>query len=449
MKVSLEKQGQNVVQLQMEVEAERAKRAYEGAVRQLAHKVNIPGFRKGKAPKNVIEQTLGVEYIKRETLEHLVPEMLNEAIVEKELDVITEPEVNEYKFELGEPLSVSAKFEVRPDVTLGSYTGVSVTVPQAKLDEESVDKVIEQLAESKATLSEIAGHPIAMNDIAVLDFDCYDDGKAIEGGHAEGLVLEIKEGNFFDGFCEQLIGTKPGDKKDVSVTFPKDYRNKQLAGKDVVFKVEIKGLRERQIPEINDELAKAIGQETLAQLKDLIRQRMESELKEENDSRTQKTVVDAVVANAKVDVPESMVNREVNMLIDQHKHQIEHNGGDWQEYQASPEFETFKKEKTEEAQKRVLTSLVLGAVIKSEKILVGDEELIPYLEDIASSYNVPVKRVMENPNVRQKVLEEVLANKVVKFLVEKAKVDYVADVKKEEKDSQPKAKKVKATAAAQ
>jgi trigger factor len=449
MKVSLERQGQNVVQLQMEVEADRAKRAYEGACRQLAHKVNIPGFRKGKAPKNVIEQTLGVEYIKRETLEHLVPEMLNEAIVEQELDVITEPEVNEYKFELGEPLSVSAKFEVRPDVTLGSYEGVSVTVPQAKLDDEQIDKVVEQLAESKATLSEIAPHAIAMNDIAVLDFDCYDDGKAIEGGHAEGLVLEIKEGNFFDGFCEQLIGAKPGDKLDVSVTFPKDYRNKQLAGKDVVFKVEIKGLRERIIPEINDELARTIGQETLAKLKDLIRERMESELKEENDSRTHKAVVDAVVANAKVDVPETMVNREVNMLIDQHKHSVEHNGGDWQEYQASKEFETFKNEKTEEAQKRVLTSLVLGAVIKSEKILVTDEELIPYLKDIAGSYNVPVKRVMDNPNVRQKVLEEVLANKVVKFLVEKAKVDFVLEEKKPEKDSEPKAKKVTATAGAQ
>src|SRR5262245_55781616 len=217
MKVNLEKQGKNVVSIGLELEPEKAMKAYEVACRQLSHRVNIPGFRKGKAPRNIIEKSLGVDYIKREALEQLVPEMLNKAIMDENLDVITEPEIDSCDFELGSPLKLTAKFEVRPEVKLGEYQGIAVEVPEAKLPEDALDRALANVAESKASLQSVADRPVAMADTVVLDFECHVDDKLVEGGKAQGLILEIKEGNFLEGFCEQLVGKEPGQQTEVKV----------------------------------------------------------------------------------------------------------------------------------------------------------------------------------------------------------------------------------------
>lgn len=427
MKVSLEKKGQNVVSLAVEIEAERAQKAYDQACRQLSQKVNIPGFRKGKAPKNVIEKTLGPDYIKRETLEHLIPQLIGSAITEKELDVITEPEVDTLNFELGQPLSFTAKFEIRPDVTLGDFKTISVTVPEATMKEEALDTVLKQLAESKATLKEIPDRKIAMGDTAIIDFECHYDGKPIEGGKAEGLMLEMGEGNFFEGFCEQLVGHEPGNEKDVNVTFPENYRNKDLAGKKAIFKVTVKGLREKTLPEINDELAKSIGMESLDKLKEAIMERLTAEVKEENEARAQKAVVEKVVEVSKVDLPDTMVERETNMLMQQNRQGIERSGQSWEEFEQSDAFKTMKDEKEKEARQRVATSLVLGAIVRSEKLIVEDKDLYPHFSELAQAYNVPLEKVVNNPEIRRKIMEETLASKVVEFLMQSAEIKYVAE----------------------
>lgn len=427
MKVSLEKKGQNVVSLAVEVEAERAQKAYDQACRQLSHKVNIPGFRKGKAPKNVIEKTLGPDYIKRETLEHLIPQLIGSAITEKELDIITEPEVDSLNFELGQPLSFTAQFEVRPDVTLGKYKGVSVEVPEATMKEEALDTVLKQLAESKATLTEIPDRKIAMGDTVIIDFECHYDGKPIEGGKAEGLMLEMGEGNFFEGFCEQLVGAEPNKEKDVNVTFPENYRNKDLAGKKAIFKVTVKGLREKALPDINDELAKSIGMESLDKLKEAITERLKAEVKDENDARSQKAVVEKVVEDAKVDLPDTMVERETNMLIQQNRQAIERSGQSWEEFEKTDGYKTMKEEKEKEARQRVSTSLILGAIVRAEKLAVEDKDLYPHFAELAQMYNVPLEKVVGNAEIRRKIMEESLASKVVEFLMNSAEIKYVAE----------------------
>jgi trigger factor len=427
MKVTLDREGKNVVKLGLELESEKALKAYEVACRQLSQKVNIPGFRKGKAPRTVLEKTLGVDYIKREALERLVPELLSEAITSESLDVITEPEIDSCDFNLGQPLKLHAKFEVRPEVKLGEYKGVSVEVPEAKLPEDSLDKALLNLAETKGDLKRIDPRPVVLGDTALLNFECYVDDKLVDGGKAEGLILEVKEGTFLDGFCEQLVGKSPGEKFEVKVKFPSEYRNKELSGKDAVFKTEITELRQKVTPPIDDELAKAYAQESLEKLKEALSERLNQEIDQENDVRKQRAVVEAIVKNAEVDIPESMIERERDLLLQQLKRYIEQQKQSWEEFSGSDEFEAVKTSKYDEARQRVLTSLVLGAIVRSENLNVADNELMPYLAEVIARYNLAADKAIQSEELRRQVTEEVLTNKVVEFVVSQASIKFVPD----------------------
>lgn len=432
MKVTLDREGKNVVKLDLELEPDQAIKAYEQACRQLSHKVNIPGFRRGKAPRSVLEKTFGVEYIKREALERLVPELLGKAIVAESLEVITEPEIDSCQFNLGEPLKLHAKFEVRPPVTLGVYRGVEVEVPEAKLPEDSLNKALEKLAESKSELKAIESRAVAMDDTVLLDFECFVDDKLIENGKTSGLLLEMKPGYFLDGFCEQLVGHEPGKPFEVKVKFPDQYRNKELAGKDALFKAEIKELRERIKPPIDDTLAKAFGHESLADLNIVIRERLDEEIAQKNEARKQMMVVEAIVKNATVDMPETMIERESSLLTEQFKRRIEQSGQSWEDFEKSEDFGPFKEQKLEEAKQRVLTSLVLGAVVRAENLTVSEQEVMPRIAEIIAQYNLPLDKAMRNEELKRQIMEEVLTAKVVEFLVDEAKVSFIPETNAEE-----------------
>ncbi len=432
MKVTLDREGKNVVKLGLELETDKAMKAYEVACRQLSQKVNIPGFRKGKAPRAVLEKTLGVDYIKREALEHLVPELLSQAITEESLDVITEPQIDQCDFNLGEPLKLHAKFEVRPAVKLGQYTGISVEVPEAKLPEDALEKSLKNLADSKAELKPVEAREIAMGDTVLLDFECFVDDKLVEGGKAQGLVLEVKEGSFLDGFAEQLVGKKPNEPFEAKVKFPAEYRNAELAGKDALFKTEIKELRQKVTPEIDEEFAKGFGQESLDKLKEAIKERLDQEIEQENEIRKHRLVVEAIVNNAEVDIPETMIERERDLLMQQLKRYVEQQRQSWEEMEKSAEFENIKKTKFEEAKQRVLTSLVLGSVVRTENLTVSDEELMPYLAEVIARYDLPPEKAVRSEEFRRQVMEEVLTNKVVEFVVSSAQIKFVPDTKPHE-----------------
>jgi len=427
MKVTLDREGKNVVRLGLELEAEKALKAYEMACRQLSHQVNIPGFRRGKAPRNIIEKTLGVDFIKKEALERLVPELLRQAITEESLDVITEPEIDKCDFDLGSPLRLQAKFEVRPEVKLGDYKGIAVDVPEALLPADAMDRALQSIAESKSTMAAVAARPVESGDTVVLDFECFVGGELAEGGKADALVLEVKEGTFIEGFCDQLVGKEPDTKFDINVKFPAEYRNKELAGKDANFKVDLREIRQRTIPDVNDELAKSVGQESLEKLKEALKERLEEEVKQENEVRSQRKVVEAVVAQASVDIPETMIERERDLLLGQVRRYVEQNNQSWEEFQQRPEFEQIKQAKFEEARQRVLTSLVLGAVVRAEQMTVIDDEMAPYYAELVARYQVPVEQVARNEELRRQVMEEVLTNKVVYFLLSSSKINYVAE----------------------
>ena len=205
------------------------------ACRQLSHQVRIPGFRPGKAPRMIVEKTIGEENIKRETLERLVPELINEALYKENLDIITAPEYSNFVFKLGEPLKFDARFEVRPEVTLGNYKEIEVNVPEVNLPADAMERALANVAETKASLQTVEGKAVEMGHTAVIDFECRVDGNVIDGGTAEGMLLEVKEGSFLPGFCEQLVGKNSGQNFKVKATFPADYRRKEIAGKEADF----------------------------------------------------------------------------------------------------------------------------------------------------------------------------------------------------------------------
>ncbi|QQR57024.1 MAG: trigger factor [Candidatus Melainabacteria bacterium] len=430
MKVSVEQEGKNIVHVELEVEAERASRAYDTTCRELSQHVEIPGFRKGKAPKNVVEKRFGKEVIKKEALDRLVPELLQQAVADKELDIITNPEIEECKFEIGEPLKLKAKFEIRPEVKLGDYSTIKVEVPQAKVPDDAMESALDKLATQKSTLQPVDKPQVEMNDHILLDFECMVDGKLTEGGKAEGLTLEVKEGNFIPGFCEKMVGHKAGDEFEVDVTFPDDYRNPKLASKDATFKVSLKEIRAKVIPSVDDELAKAVGHENLEQLKADITKQMEEEVETENQSRVQKAVVDAIVKSAQVEIPETMVEREYKLLMQQIRSFVEQNGQAWDEYEKTEELKALDKTKHTEASQRVLHSLVLGAVVRAEKIDVTQDEIASNFLEFAQRNYIPqdkFKEMAANEYFMRQLMEEVLTGKVVDFLVSKADVTYVEE----------------------
>ncbi len=430
MKVTLDREGQNIVHLGLEIEAEKALREYEKACRQISQARNIPGFRKGKAPRAIIEKTFGVDYIKAVALESLVPRFLSSAITDEKIDLITEPQIESCAFELGSPLKFTAKFEVRPEVTLGDYSGVTVTVPQAALPATALDKALTSIAETKASLQTIPNRPVEKGDTAVLDFTCFVDDKLAPGGKAEGLILEVKEGAFIEGFCEQLIGKEPGPEFEVKVKFPQEYRNQELAGKDAIFKVVIREIRQRVVPDITDELAKSLNQseiQNVEQLKSALIQQLEEQVQQENEMRAQRAIIEVVVKQAKVEIPQTMIERERDLLVAQVRQYLEQNNQNWETFEQSPDYEKLRQTKLAEAGQRVLTSLVLGAIVRAEGLTINEDELGPYLLELSERYNVPVEQVADNEEVRRQLAEEVLTSKVVQLLLSKAKVEYVPE----------------------
>ncbi len=425
MKITLDKQGKNIVELGLEVEAEKVLRAYEQTCRTLSHKVKIPGFRPGKAPRRVLETTLGVDYIKDEALESLVPKLLGQAISQENLDIITQPEIDKCEFELGKPLHLHAKFEVRPEVKITDYLGLSVDVAETVVPADALESMLTNLVQSKATFQAVNDKIVAMGDNVLIDFDCFVDDKLIEGGSAKDVVLEVKAGNFVDNFCEQLIGHKNGENFELKVNFPENYRNKELAGKEANFKVNLKEVRNKVTPEINDELAVSVGYESLTELTQVLNDRLNQEVAEQNRQNVQKSVVEAVVKLASVDIPETMIERELNLLIEQVKNYMDTNKQDFETFKVSKEFEDLKNVKLNEAKQRVLTSLVLGAIVRDLKLTVSQEELTPYFVELMTHYNVQASEITNNENIRRQVMEEALTSKVINHLVQNSQINYL------------------------
>jgi len=259
MKVNIEKEANNVVKMDIEIPAKDAVNEYNKAAKKVSEYVNIPGFRKGKAPRNLVEQHVGVDRIKQEALEKLLPNIFRSAIMENKLDVISQPEVESYDFEIGKDLKVVAKVELRPEVILGDYKNMTINAEEHQIEADAFDKALEGLLKQHSTVKLVVDRASKNTDVVVMDFDGSVNGENIQGGKAENYPLDLANSNFIPGFAEQLVGKKLNEEFDIKVDFPKEYHDQKLAGQPAVFKIKIKEIKEKVLPELTDEFAQKVG----------------------------------------------------------------------------------------------------------------------------------------------------------------------------------------------
>lgn len=425
MKVTLEKKEKNQVLLEVQVDPDRVEKAYDRAYRQLSREVRIPGFRPGKAPRPIVERAVGVDYIKHTAFEKfLLPEVYPLALEEGKVEPIAEPQVELVSFEKDQPLVFKATVEVRPEVTLGDYTGLEVAAPKVDVTDADLEERLTKLREQRGTLVTVE-RPVQMGDTVVADFTGKIDGVEFEGGKATDYTLEVAPGRFIEGFVEAMVGLKAGETKAADLTFPEEYPNQDLAGKPVVFELAVKEVKESQLPELNDEFAKQMGDESLEALRTKLREQLTNEREENRDIELRKQLIDKVVEGTQIEIPESMIARESSFLLQQQANMLAQQGIDPNRVFTKDNIDTWRENTRPEAEKRIRTSLTLGEIARKEGIAPSEAEIEETIAEYAQSYGVDSaqfrNQVISNGAWPQ-IADEVLSNKIIEWLVERAKV---------------------------
>lgn len=440
MKVTLEKEQNNVCKMNIEIPAKDAVNEYNKAAKKISEYVNIPGFRKGKAPRNLVEQHVGVERIKHEALEGLLPKAFQDVIVKNELDIISQPYVESYDFNIGEDLKVVAKVETRPEVTLGDYKNLTVEAEDYEIPEDAFEKALNGLLQQHSTFNLVVDRPTKDTDIVVIDFDGSANGEKIQGGAAENYSLDLANSNFIPGFAEQLVGKKLEEEFDISVKFPEEYHEAKLAGQPAIFKIKIKEIKEKVLPELNDEFAQKAGPfKTVDDLKADIQKYLDTTKENEKLKNASNAIFDKVVAGVKVDIQETMIDRESQSLLEEYKQRLASQGFEWEKVFESQGEDSILASLREEALTRIKNSLVIDKIAKEEQIKIGPEDLDKKLQEVGAAYRMSkvdlLKQVGQNPDILNSLSQQVLNEKVNKFLADNNKVEFKAKKVKKEKAS--------------
>ncbi|KXZ16733.1 trigger factor [Bacillus nakamurai] len=422
MSVKWEKQEGNEGVLTVEVDAETFKTALDDAFKKVVKQVSIPGFRKGKIPRGLFEQRFGVEALYQDALDILLPVEYPKAIEEAGIEPVDRPEIDVEKIEKGESLIFTAKVTVKPEVKLGDYKGLGIEKDDTAVTDEDVQNELKALQERQAELVVKEEGAVENGDTVVLDFEGFVDGEAFEGGKAENYSLEVGSGSFIPGFEEQLTGLEAGAEKDVEVTFPEEYHAEDLAGKPAVFKVKIHEIKAKELPELNDEFAKDIDEEveTLAELTEKTKKRLEEAKENEADAKLREELVLKASENAEVDVPQAMIDTELDRMMKEFEQRLQMQGMNLELYtQFSGQDENALKEQMkEDAAKRVKSNLTLEAIAQAENLEVTDEEVEAELTKMAEAYNMPVENIKQAIGSTDAMKEDLKVRKAIDFLVE-------------------------------
>lgn len=422
MSVKWEKQEGNEGVLTVEVDAETFKTALDGAFKKVVKQVSIPGFRKGKIPRGLFEQRFGVEALYQDALDILLPVEYPKAVEEAGIEPVDRPEIDVEKIEKGESLIFTAKVTVKPEVKLGDYKGLGIEKDDTTVTDEDVQNELKALQERQAELVVKEEGAVEEGNTVVLDFEGFVDGEAFEGGKAENYSLEVGSGSFIPGFEDQLVGLEAGAEKDVEVTFPEEYHAEDLAGKPAVFKVKIHEIKAKELPELDDEFAKDIDEEveTLAELTEKTKKRLEEAKENEADAKLREELVLKASENAEIDVPQAMVDTELDRMLKEFEQRLQMQGMNLELYtQFSGQDEAALKEQMkEDAEKRVKSNLTLEAIAKAENLEVSDEEVDAELTKMAEAYNMPVENIKQAIGSTDAMKEDLKVRKAIDFLVE-------------------------------
>ena len=423
MNTTIEKQPENVVKVDIEIPAKDAVNYYNDAAKRLAQYVNIPGFRKGKAPRNIVEQNIGEERIKHEALENALPRIFSQVIKENDFDVVAQPYVESYDFKIGEDLKIVAKLELRPEVTLGQYKGLTVDVEAYKTEEDALQKSIDGLLQQHATTLVITDRKTKDTDTIVFDFDGYSNGEKIEHGDAKNYTLDLAHSSFIPGFAEQLVDRALGEEFEINVTFPEEYHEKKLAGQPATFKCKINEIKAKVLPELTDEFAQKVGPfKSVDELKADIQKYLDTQKADIDRTNSEKAIFEKVTSEAKVEIQQSMIDREADQLVAEYKQKLEMQGFTWEQAVEAQGYDEIMNSLKEDAAVRVKNSLVIDKIAKEENITVSQADFGAKLSELSQMYQIDtptmIKQLSQTPGVFNALSQQALNEKVTQFLAD-------------------------------
>jgi len=427
MNVKVQNLEKNVVELEIEVDAAKFEEGMQSAYIKNRKNFVVPGFRKGKVPRKIVEHYYGEAIFYEDAINIVCPEAYDKAVKENGIEPVDQPEIDIKQIGKGENLIFTAKVTVKPEVQLGNYKGIEVNKIEYNVTEEDIEQELKKMQEKNSRLITVEDRPVQSGDIAVIDFEGFIDGEPFEGGKGTNYHLEIGSGQFIPGFEDQIIGKNTGEEFEVHVTFPEDYQATDLAGKAVVFKVKLNQIKFKEVPEIDDEFVKDVSEfDTIDELKEDIKKKLTEANEQRAKQDLENAVVEKVAENASVDIPEVMIERQIDNLINNFDMQLRWQGLNLQRYLevTGSEMKSFREQFREQAEKQVKASLVLEAISKAESVDVTDEELDKEIARLAERYKMEVDKMKEvlKPEDIQSIKEDLMINKTVDMLVNHAKI---------------------------
>ena len=427
MSLQVEKKEKNMALLTIEVSADEVEKALEKAYQKNKGKMSVPGFRKGKVPRQMIEKMYGPAVFYEDAANILIPEAYDRELSEhKEIEVVSRPTVDVTQMEKGKPMIFTAEVALKPEVTLGKYKGVTVEKIDTAVTDEEINAEIDRERESNGRTISVEDRAVEDGDMTVIDFEGFVDDVAFDGGKGENYPLTIGSGAFIPGFEEQLIGAKLNEETEVKVTFPEDYHAENLKGKDAVFKVTVKEIKVKELPDADDEFASEVSEfDTLAEYKEDIKKKLSEKKEEEARGKKEDAVIEAIINDARMDIPDAMIETQAEQLVNDYAGRLRQQGLSMEQYF---QFTGLNAEKLMEqmkptALKRIQSRLVLEAVAKAEKIEVTDEELNEEHQKMADSYKMEVEKIKElfGEEENEQLKEDIAIRKAVDLIVAEAK----------------------------
>ncbi|MBS6520945.1 MAG: trigger factor [Clostridiales bacterium] len=425
MSLQVENMEKNMAKLTIEVSAEELEKAIQGAYLKQRNKISVPGFRKGKVPRQMIEKMYGVGIFYEDAANALIPTAYGKAYDECELDIVSQPKVEVVQLEKGKPFIFTAEVAVKPEVTLGEYKGLSVDKVSNRVTAKEIDAKLEEEQKKNARTVVVEDRAVQDGDEVVLDFEGFVDGVAFEGGKGENYPLTIGSGSFIPGFEEQLIGVEAEKEVEVNVTFPEEYHSEDLAGKAAVFKCTVHEIKAKELPELDDEFAAEVSEfDTLDAYKADIKAKIKEQKIADGNRKKEDQAVEKAVANATMEIPEAMIDTQVNQMAQDFAQRIQQQGLSMEQYFqfTGMTAESMMEELRPQAVKRIETRLVLEAIAKAENIEITDERIDEELAKMAEAYKMEVEKLKEfmGENEKEQMKMDLAVQDAVTFLVDNA-----------------------------
>lgn len=425
MSFTVEKLEKNMVKLTIEVDAAEFDKGMEKAYEKNKNKINVPGFRKGKVPKQMIEKMYGPGIFYEDAANAIIPDAYQNAATESGLDIVSQPEIDVTQIEKGKNFIFTALVAVRPEVTLGQYKGLEIAKVETEVTDEELEAELKKVQEQNARVITVEDRPVQDKDDTVIDFEGFVDGVAFEGGKGENYPLTIGSHSFIDTFEEQLIGAEIGKEVEVNVTFPAEYHAAELAGKPALFKVTVKEIKCKELPAMDDELVQDISEfSTVDEYKNDLRATLQTKKTKEAETKKENEAIEAAVANAAMDIPQPMIKAQAYQLADGYDRSLRQQGISLEQYvkMMGMEIDKFIESIYPEAERRIKNGLVLDAIAKAENFTVTDEEVEEEIKNMASMYNMSEDELkdMMTDNERSQVKDDLAVQKAVKLIAAEA-----------------------------